>query len=266
MAGPNPAAGIDIVQEFLPKPVSDFFVAPQGADPRVAEWFLLDSPVLPAVIGALYLLSIPVGKWFMRDREPVNVRSFATVHNAFLAGLSLYMVVETLLAVYDDFNWSERFTLWCNGVNRTGIEQNAWTKSGYRLASVLYVHYVSKAYEFVDTWLMIAKKNHRQISFLHVYHHSTTFFPVWYWNVTYAPGGDAWFCCFLNSLVHVFMYSHYLISGLGYKSPIRKFITLVSARSDAECVTFRADTSPPRALRSSNSSSLCCSSANPFTC
>lgn len=27
--------------------------------------------------------------------------------------------------------------------------------------------------------IMIAKKNNHQISFLHVYHHATTFFPVW---------------------------------------------------------------------------------------
>ena len=35
-----------------------------------------------------------------------------------------------------------------------------------------------QAYEFVDTLIMILKKNTRQISFLHVYHHASTFFPV----------------------------------------------------------------------------------------
>ena len=64
---------------------------------------------------------------------------------------------------------------------------------------------MSKAYEFVDTLIMVAKKNKRQISFLHVYHHATTFFPVWWAVVKYGPGGEAWFCCFLNSLVHVFV-------------------------------------------------------------
>lgn len=37
-----------------------------------------------------------------------------------------------------------------------------------------------QAYEFTDTLIMILKKNERQISFLHVYHHATTFFPCWY--------------------------------------------------------------------------------------
>ena len=36
-----------------------------------------------------------------------------------------------------------------------------------------------QAYEFTDTLIMVLKKNERQISFLHIYHHATTFFPCW---------------------------------------------------------------------------------------
>ena len=36
-----------------------------------------------------------------------------------------------------------------------------------------------QAYEFTDTLIMILKKNERQITFLHIYHHATTFFPCW---------------------------------------------------------------------------------------
>lgn len=37
---------------------------------------------------------------------------------------------------------------------------------------------------------MILKKNFHQITFLHVYHHATTFFPTWYFNFKYGPGGE----------------------------------------------------------------------------
>ncbi len=60
-------------------------------------------------------------------------------------------------------------------------------------------------YECVDTLIMILKKKERQVSFLHVYHHATMFFPVGWAAVKFSPGGDGWFCCALNSLVHVFM-------------------------------------------------------------
>lgn len=45
---------------------------------------------------------------------------------------------------------------------------------------------------------MVLKKNDRQISFLHLYHH-TTIFAIW-WGVTYyAPGGDSTFVIFFES-------------------------------------------------------------------
>jgi hypothetical protein len=63
----------------------------------------------------------------------------------------------------------------------------------------------TQVYEFVDTMIMIMKKNNHQISFLHVYHHATTFFPAWWLNIMFSPGGDAYFCCAVNSFIHVLM-------------------------------------------------------------
>ena len=67
----------------------------------------------------------------------------------------------------------------------------------------------------------------RQITFLHVYHHATTFFPVWWAVMKYAPGGDAWFCCFLNSAIHVIMYGYYFCASIGLRlSFVKPLITL----------------------------------------
>ena len=62
-----------------------------------------------------------------------------------------------------------------------------------------------QAYEFVDTLIMVLKKNNRQITFLHVYHHATTFGLGWWTNVLLGPGGEAYFCCAFNSFIHVLM-------------------------------------------------------------
>lgn len=43
----------------------------------------------------------------------------------------------------------------------------------------------------------------------------------------YAPGGDAWFCCFLNSSVHVIMYGYYFCASIGLRlSFVKPLITL----------------------------------------
>uniref|UniRef100_A0A0A9YTI2 Elongation of very long chain fatty acids protein n=1 Tax=Lygus hesperus TaxID=30085 RepID=A0A0A9YTI2_LYGHE len=76
------------------------------------------------------------------------------------------------------------------------------------IASTIYIFYLSKFYEFFDTYIMILKRNYNQITFLHVYHHISTC--IIFWLVTkYSPGGDAWICVTLNCWVHVLMYTYY---------------------------------------------------------
>ena len=117
------------------------------------------------------------GKRLMKHRKPFNVKPFAVVHNAVMFSLSLYMVVETLSQAYVNFGWAKKLSPWGNMVESPGSAK--FSPSGYRLARVLWIHYLSKVYEFADTAIMVLKKNERQISFLHVYHHASTFFPCW---------------------------------------------------------------------------------------
>ena len=45
------------------------------------------------------MLSIPIGKALMKNRQPMKLKGFAAVHNAFLFGLSLYMCLECIQQV-----------------------------------------------------------------------------------------------------------------------------------------------------------------------
>eukprot|EP00899_Mesostigma_viride_P018178 jgi/Mesvir1/26361/Mv16072-RA.1 len=205
---------------------AEYFFSP-GPDKRVKDYYFME-PWQPLLLTAVYLLFVFGGYSFMKRRQPFQLRAVSLVHNAFLLCLSLYMVVETASQAYLNFHWRETgFRPFCQPVE--GLGDDTWqTESGRRLARVLWIHYLSKGYEFLDTVIIILKKNDKQLNFLHVYHHATTFFPVWYLNVRYGPGGEAWFVCFLNSLVHVFMYAHYFLSSLGDypgKRYFRKFIT-----------------------------------------
>jgi hypothetical protein len=67
---------------------------------------------------------------------------------------------------------------------------------------------------------MALKNNYRQISFLHVYHHSSVFM-FWWAVVYYGPGGDSYFSCLLNSGIHVFMYAYYFWAAI-YKKTLPK--------------------------------------------
>ena len=111
------------------------------------------------------------------------------------------------------------------------------------MAGVLWWYYVSKFMEFTDTIVFILRKKNDQITFLHVYHHSTM--PIfWFGGVRWVPGGAAFFGAMLNSGVHVIMYFYYFLAGMGpeYKKYLwwKKYVTkiqLVScSRSTADCI------------------------------
>jgi elongation of very long chain fatty acids protein 4 len=57
------------------------------------------------------------------------------------------------------------------------------------MAKMVWLFYFSKIFEFIDTMIMVFKKNNRQISFLHVYHHSSIF-TIWWLVTLVAPNGE----------------------------------------------------------------------------
>ena len=55
------------------------------------------------------------------------------------------------MQAYINFGWDAKFRLWCNPVEGG----RTFSPSGRALANVLWIHYISKAYEFVDTLIMV---------------------------------------------------------------------------------------------------------------
>ncbi|XP_067217098.1 very long chain fatty acid elongase 7-like [Linepithema humile] len=77
---------------------------------------------------------------------------------------------------------------------------------------------------------MVLRKKQNQLTFLHVYHHTITVLGSWcYLNL--LPGEQGVVVAFLNSVVHIIMYSYYFIAALGskYKKYIwwKKYMTCI---------------------------------------
>ena len=76
---------------------------------------------------------------------------------------------------------------------------------------ILYVFYISKILDFMDTFFIIAGQSWAQLSFLHVYHHFTIF--LFYWlNLNVGFDGDVYLTIVLNGLIHTVMYTYYFVS------------------------------------------------------
>lgn len=64
----------------------------------------------------------------------------------------------------------------------------------------------------------------RQVSFLHLYHHTSIAW-AWWAAMKLYPGGDCYFGALVNSWIHVMMYSYYTLSLLKIRCPWKKYLT-----------------------------------------
>mmetsp|Transcript_59226 Transcript_59226/g.68555 ORF Transcript_59226/g.68555 Transcript_59226/m.68555 type:complete len:324 (-) Transcript_59226:376-1347(-) len=167
------------------------------------------SYVLFAVVAYMVALTVlyPVGKLLGKKK----LRFLGLIHNAFLFALSAYMSFSIMVTAI-----ASGYTLWNNPVG-TG-NGNHW-----RMAKLIWLFYVSKLPEFGDTFLMMLKQNYHQISFLHLYHHSTIFV-IWFVVTNKAPGGEAYWSAMVNSGVHVVMYGYYFGTMLFEHGMIRNIL------------------------------------------
>ncbi|KAJ3049225.1 hypothetical protein BCR33DRAFT_719540 [Rhizoclosmatium globosum] len=171
------------------------------------------NPVHVIMVAVLYLVVIFLGVNVMKHFQRFDVKQFALGHNIFLTALSAYMASGLAYEAYR---------------SNYGVLGNPVIAGdgGIRMAKLCWLFFISKIPEFADTLIMVLKKNNRQISFLHLYHHSSVLLVTWF-CVFVAPGGEMWYSAAVNSFVHVIMYGYYFLSSLGVKQVafVKKYIT-----------------------------------------
>lgn len=96
------------------------------------------------------------------------------------------------------------------------------------IANGCHTYFLLKVADLMDTVFFVLRKKDNQITFLHLYHH--TGMVVLTWNAAkFYPGGHSVFTGFINSIIHVVMYSYYLVSAFQpqYKNNLwwKKYIT-----------------------------------------
>ena len=82
------------------------------------------------------------------------------------------------------------------------------------MARGVWLYYICKLIELLDTVFFVLRKKQRQISFLHVYHHALMPITAWI-GVRFFPGGQVTLLGFINSFIHIIMYTYYMLSAMG---------------------------------------------------
>ena len=188
-------------------------------DQRVDNWPLMNSPVPTLVVAAVYITLVLVGMVFMKNRAPVNtgMRPLMIIYNMVVIVINIYMFFGFVYHGY----LRGRYSLICNPIDFSSTEDG---EHEYEILKLIYIYYLSKLIDFSDTFFMVVRKKFDQVSFLHVYHHSSMLV-IWWFGVKYGGGGDMIFGPMLNSFVHIIMYMYYLAALFKTKIPGKSHVT-----------------------------------------
>ncbi|XP_053674777.1 elongation of very long chain fatty acids protein 4-like [Anopheles nili] len=177
------------------------FLVEDLSDKRTAHLPFLHSPAWPVSVLIVYFLL--VFYWipkFMRDRKPYDLRRLMMAYNVFQVAVC-YCLIRQLIR----HGWTFRYLYTCELVDYSD------SKDAIGFLHASYLNYLVKTAELIETVLFALRKKRNQISFLHVYHHVFTYMLAWIF-AKYVGGSMLTYTIIVNSLVHMCMYSYYLLA------------------------------------------------------
>nr|AWJ25041.1 fatty acid elongase [Nilaparvata lugens] len=170
-------------------------------DPRTRHYPLVYTP-LPYTIVAIFLFfTYYLGPKYMRGRQPYRLEKIVIIYNFLQMIFNGYLVVNVVRLCY----WPLRYSLWCQPVE-TGTSPRE-----VALTDFVWLYYMSKIIDVLDTVFIILRKKYSQLTLLHVYHHAGMILISWC-GIKYVPGGQSLITGVTNCFVHVVMYGYYLLT------------------------------------------------------
>ncbi|XP_063839360.1 very long chain fatty acid elongase 4-like [Ostrinia nubilalis] len=220
------------------------FLFEELPDPRTKPWLLVAKPYQGLIILGLYLMFVlNWGPKWMKDRPPFNLDKILIVYNGIQVICCLYLFLGSI----NYWLWEYRYL--CEPVDFSN------SAKAVRAAKLVYLYFMLKVIDLLDTVFFVLRKKFNQVSFLHVYHHTGMVMLIW-GAVSYYPGGHGTLVGVINSFVHVVMYSYYLLT-VAYPSVKKslwwkKYITQLQIVQFFWCVVhmglivFKPDCAYPR--------------------
>ncbi|XP_060528332.1 elongation of very long chain fatty acids protein 7-like [Cylas formicarius] len=174
------------------------------SDQRVKDWFLMSSPFPTLFMCLTYVYIVKVlGPKLMENRKPMELKNVLIAYNLVQVIFSVWLFYEASVA-----GWLNHYSYKCQPVDYST------SPLAMRMARGCWWYYFSKFTEFLDTFFFVLRKKFDHVTTLHVIHHGIMPMSVWF-GVKFTPGGHSTFFGFLNTFVHIIMYSYYLVAALG---------------------------------------------------
>jgi len=155
---------------------------------------------LMTIISLYLLFVLKVGPAMMKNRKPLEIKPIIKYYN--LINIVLNLVMFVLMAYHTNMT----LKCWDCSYEFTADERS--------LVPLCYYAFIGlKYFDLLDTIFFVLRKNDRQITSLHVVHH--TFMPIACWLVVkYQPRIQMATTPTYNTLVHVVMYTYYYMAAV----------------------------------------------------
>ena len=140
-----------------------------------------------------YLLALPLSLIWVRVMPKLELRWTLVLYNLLCVCIS---IVCTVVGFKEFLSQGSVFEL----VEVSGL-----------LKQIFFLYWMSKILELMDTLFMVLKHSLHQMSFLHIFHHSSMVLLADY-TYSVSPWKPISVVIFLNSFVHIWMYSYYAVS------------------------------------------------------
>ncbi|XP_023935599.2 elongation of very long chain fatty acids protein [Bicyclus anynana] len=163
---------------------------------------LMATPGPVLMILAVYLLYVlKIGPALMTKREPYKLKAALVLYNGAQVIGSFYLAQKC----FKQLIYQGLLPKTCHINIESEREEILFT---------IWLYFAAKVSELLDTVFFVLRKKDNQITFLHLYHHSIMMVGTWAY-LKHWPSTTLFFIGFLNSTVHVFMYTYYGLAALG---------------------------------------------------
>jgi len=174
-------------------------------DKRQNTWFLMKTPLTTLFLSMVFILFVTIiGPRMMRGRPAIKgLKPLMIAYNV------VQIIMSTWIFLMAGFGgWFKHYSWTCQMCD---YSNDPVAVLGLHAA---YWYYFSKFVDFIDTIFFVAHKKYEHISLLHVVHHAIMPINCWF-GLRFMPGGHLTLFGFLNSFVHMVMYTYYLLAALG---------------------------------------------------
>ena len=179
------------------------------------KW-LNDTLHIPVAAICIYLVLVYVGRKWMANRKPYNLKRPLFLWNVLLAVFSILGTTNSLPSLVK--------AVFKYGIPYTACKSEVLWNPHICIWGFCYV--LSKILELGDTFFIVLRKS--RLIFLHWYHHVTIVVISWYSFGKGISGQLHWFGS-VNYFVHSIMYSYYALAagGVHFPATVALLITIL---------------------------------------